>query len=335
MEYSNLNYLFEHLPARVRRDDGGPQAPLDYFNPGAFAALSGTTFRVFPEGVDLTLTGVTQIGAEQFSLQFSGPVNAIASGTKIVTHPLLGGFELFVSPIDFSSLGHYEAAFNRMPPPPLPAFLRRFLLFFALTLDGWDLMHERFYQMIAPATAPEAFVTFWLWALFDWSWYPRWFTLARKRLLYADFAQHLARRGTARGIEEFLKAFSVFARVYNRPQYWGEFAWGTAGWTITDAMGVVIQVDHVADEVNFDRGGQGWGEFAWGEGGSYFADTLPTLTRREIEDLCRFEWPMGQRVMIEYRRRRNVAGPDAWSERELLLNNFVPPEDSAPLTDWI
>ena len=78
-------------------------------------------------------------------------------------------------------------------------------------------------------------------------------------------------------------------------------------WTITDALGLVVQIDRLADEVNLDLNGQGFGEWVWGEG--YFADTLPTLTRREIEDLCRFEWPEGQRMMIDYRILRNIPGP--------------------------
>lgn len=211
-------------------------------------------------------------------------------------------------------------------------FLKRFLQFFGETLDEWDEVYETFYQKINPETAPEEFINFWLWALFGWSWFPKWFTLARKRQLYADFAQHLARRGTKLGIERFLKAFSIYARVYNRPQYWGEFVWGESGYTITDALGVVVNVSHLADEVNKDvQATAFWGEFAWGEG--CLRDTEPTLARKEIEDLIRFEWPNGHRVMVDYQIRRNVAGVEAWESDQPVFNeDIVPDENSGTIT---
>lgn len=210
-------------------------------------------------------------------------------------------------------------------------FLKRFLQYFCFTLDWWDVTYETFYLLINPQTAPESFINFWLWALFGWSWYPKWFTLARKRQLYADFTQHLARRGTKHGIEGFLKAFSIYSRVSNRPQYWGEFVWGEGGYTITDALGLVVQVSHLTDEVNKDVRQASWGEFAWGEG--IFREVEQTLTRKEIEDLIRFEWPQGNRVMVEYQVRRNVAGVEAWDSDELILNEeIVPDENSGPIT---
>jgi hypothetical protein len=220
-------------------------------------------------------------------------------------------------------------------------FLKRFLQFFGATLDEWDAVYENFYASIDPATASEEFIKWWLWALFGWSWYPTWFDftqresaggflllesgeeltteeggpiteeptlpLSQGRQFYADFATHLARRGTKRGIEEFLKAFSIYARVSNRPQYWGEFVWGEAGYTMTGPLLVIVQVSHLRDEVNKDVRGMAFGEFVWGEGDHYKA-VEPTLTRREIENLIRFEWPNGQRVMVEYQIRNNVAG---------------------------
>lgn len=210
-------------------------------------------------------------------------------------------------------------------------FLKRLCQVFGITLDEWDQVYETFYQKINPETAPEEFIDFWLWALFGWSWYPKWFTLARKRQLYADFARHLARRGTKLGIEEFLKAFSVHVRVSNRPQFWGEFVWGEGGYAITDALGVVVQVSHLADEVNKDVRAGSWGEFAWGE--SDFRDVEQTLTRKEIEDLIRFGWPQGHRVMIDYQVRRNVAGVEAWESDEPILNeDIVPDENSGAIT---
>src|SRR5215471_3199668 len=75
-------------------------------------------------------------------------------------------------------------------------FVKRFSQFFGTTMDGWDAIVDNFYQSIDPSTASEEFINWWLWALFGWSWYPSWFTLARKRALYAAFATHLAKRGT-------------------------------------------------------------------------------------------------------------------------------------------
>jgi len=211
-------------------------------------------------------------------------------------------------------------------------FVKRFCQVFGLTLDEWDALYENFYQQINPQTASEGFINFWLWALFGWSWFPRWFTLARKRQLYADFTRHLARRGTKLGIETFLKAFSIYARVSNGPQYWGEFVWGQGGYTITDALGIVVQVSHLADEVNKDVQAMAtWGDFAWGEG--CLRETEATLTRREIEDLVRFEWPNSHRVMVGYTVRRNVAGIEAWDSDEPIFNeDIVPDENSGAIT---
>jgi phage tail-like protein len=234
--------------------------------------------------------------------------------------------------MSFSNLDYlYQHLPARVRRDDADLFLKRFLRFFGETLDSWDLLFEFFFQQINPETASEPFINFWLWALFGWSWFPKWFTLARKRQLYADFAQHLARRGTNLGIEGFLKAFSIFSRVYNRPQYWGDFVWGEGDYTITDALGIAVQVSHLADEVNKDVQGNAWGEFAWGEG--YFRDTEATLTRKEIEDLLRFEWPNGQRMMVGYQVRRNVAGVQAWESDEPILNEeIVPDENSGAIT---
>ena len=228
----------------------------------------------------------------------------------------------------------YEHLPARVRRDDADLFVKHFLQFFGETLDDWDEVYETFYQKINPQTAPENFIDFWLWALFGWSWVPEWFTLARKRQLYADFTTHLARRGSRRGIEEFLKAFSIYTRVYNRPQYWGEFVWGEGGWTITNALGVVVQISHLADEVNPDlhsnTQSSGWGEYVWGEG--YIAETRATLTTREIEDLIRFEWPNGQCVMVEYQVRRNVAGVEAWDSDEPIFNeDIVPGENSGAM----
>lgn len=234
--------------------------------------------------------------------------------------------------MSFSNLEYlYQHLPGRVRRDDADLFLKRFLQFFGLTLDEWDELYENFYQQINPETASEPFINFWLWALFGWSWFPKWFTLARKRQLYADFAQHLARRGTPPGVEGFLRAFSIHARHYREPEYWGQFVWGEGGYTITEALGNVVQVSRLTDEVNKDVRGMSWGEMVWGEG--YFRETEATLTRKEIEDLIRFEWPNAQQMMIAYQVRRDVAGVEAWDSDEPILNEeIVPDENSGAIT---
>src|SRR5262245_14656782 len=140
--------------------------------------------------------------------------------------------------MSFSNLDYlYEHLPSRFRRDDDTAFLKRFISFFGATLDYWDQLIDTFYQKIRPDTAPIEFVHWWLWALFGWSWYPRWMSLGRKRHLYAWFATHLARRGTWFGIEQWLSEFSCFARVFSRPEYWGEFVWGETGWTVTAPLG--------------------------------------------------------------------------------------------------
>ncbi len=195
---------------------------------------------------------------------------------------------------------HLPARFRR-EDRELSLFLKRFLHWFGEQLDGWDAIYDTFYSRINPQTAPDEFVVFWLWALFGWSWYPSWFTLTRKQRLYANFATHLARRGTSFGIEDFLRDFSIFARVYARPQYIEEAYLGDEAWGVEGPLGVVVQISHLADEVNHDVYGQGIEEAYLEE--SFASDTRETLSKREIEDLIRFQWPQSQRVMIDYRVR--------------------------------
>jgi phage tail-like protein len=128
--------------------------------------------------------------------------------------------------------------------------LKRLLSVHGERLDEWDQVLDTFYQKIDPATASEEFVFYWLWALFGWSWYPSWYTLVRKRKLFADFAVLLARRGTRIGIQDWLREFSIFARVWNKPQYCDEAYLGEEGWFIDQPRGLVVQVSHLADEVN-------------------------------------------------------------------------------------
>jgi phage tail-like protein len=234
--------------------------------------------------------------------------------------------------MSFSNLDYlYQHFPARVRRDDADFFVKRFLQFFGDTLDGWDQVYETFYREINPETATEPWIDHWLWALFGWSWYPRWFTLARKRQLYADWTTHLARRGTPAGTEGLLRAFSVYARHYRAPEYWGEFVWGEAGWAITEPLGNVVQVSHLADEVNSDVRAMTWNEMVWGEG--YFRETEATLTTKEIENLIRYGWPNGQQMNVAYQVRRNVAGPEAWDSDQPILNeDIVPDENSGPIT---
>ena len=175
-------------------------------------------------------------------------------------------------------------------------FLKRFLSWFGGELDGVDEQLDSFYLKIKPETAPEKFIEWWLYALFGWSWFPPFFTPDHKRLFYANIARVYARRGTARGIEEFLAMFGVSAKVYNRPVVWGEFAYGENTWTISDALGFVVQVfpstAAVAEDQSF------WGEFLWGE--SHFAAATESIQRIDVEALLRFQQPISQEIIIDY-----------------------------------
>lgn len=184
-------------------------------------------------------------------------------------------------------------------------FLKRFLTFFGEQLDDWDATLDNFGAQIAPETASAEFIEWWLFSLFDWSWFPDWFTLANKRALYAHLATHYAARGTARGIENFLREFGVQSRVFAKPAYSGEYVWNDAPeWSMTDALEMVVQVHHLADPLNDASYYDG---FAWGE--SYCSETQPLLTKSEIEMLLRYQQPFGQKLYIEYLAHAQAASP--------------------------
>jgi phage tail-like protein len=187
---------------------------------------------------------------------------------------------------------HVPARFRR---DDAGEFLNRFLTFVGETLDGWDESFAGFHLQIAPATAGEEFIDWWLWALFGWAWFPEWYTLAEKRAFYAQIATLYAQRGTALGIERMLKAFGVHSRVSARPQYWGEFVWGEGGYTVDRPLAVLVEIKSVDDRVNPDA--QFWGQLAWGEG-NYYRPVVSSLRKSEIESLLRFEQPLGQAVAI-------------------------------------
>jgi phage tail-like protein len=174
-------------------------------------------------------------------------------------------------------------------------FLKRFLHFFGIEFDNFDLIFDTFFEKINPDTAPESFLDWWLWALYGWAWFPSWFTLQQKRHLYKDMATHYARRGTKRGIEEFLRAFGLHVRVFNQPQYWGEAVFGEDVWTMTGPLAIVVQVFPEAAAIPADQ--SFWGEFAWGE--AVFANPAKQVERADLERLLRFQWPIGHTIMIE------------------------------------
>lgn len=173
--------------------------------------------------------------------------------------------------------------------------LKRLLGFFGGELDRVDEAHDTFHLKIAPETAPQEFVEWWLWRLFGWGWFPTWFTLEQRREFYATVARHYARRGTKRGIEEFLAAFGITARVTNAPQYWGEFTVGEDGWLITAPLGLVVQIfpetAAVAEDQTF------LGEYTVGE--DHVAPALESVESVDVDELLRFQAPAGHIIVVE------------------------------------
>ncbi len=172
-------------------------------------------------------------------------------------------------------------------------FLKRYLQFFGDTLDDWDGTFEAFFFSIDPATAEGNWIEFWLENLFGWSWFPEWFTVVEKRRLYTNFARHLARRGTRRGIELWLLDFGIVARVHTRTLPWGEFVWGETNWAISEPLNIIV-------EILFYKSAQRdlhvWGEGAWGE--FYYTEPKPLFSLKEILDLVRFVQPHAQEIYL-------------------------------------
>ena len=86
----------------------------------------GTTFRANTVGVDLELGGVRHLGPltvgrtlvtgkEHFALDFMGPGGSrLASSLHEISHPELGNFQLFLTPVgQAGSVQRYEAIVNR------------------------------------------------------------------------------------------------------------------------------------------------------------------------------------------------------------------------------
>ena len=199
---------------------------------------------------------------------------------------------------DFNNLEYLYShlpGFYRRGDAERGLLLKRFLAWFGEECDGFDAQVDSLHEKVNPDTAPEEFVDYFLWSLFGWGYFPPWFTLEKKRAFYRDVATHYARRGTARGIEGLLAAFGIHARVYNRPLYWGGWTWGEAEWTVTEPLGLVVQIfpqtDALPDDLSF------WGAFTWGEG--VLATPSETLERADYEGLLRFGQPSGHEIVIE------------------------------------
>lgn len=182
-------------------------------------------------------------------------------------------------------------------------FLKRFLSFFGETLDKFDSDLDTFYQQIAPETASEEFVEWWLYAFFGWGWFPTWFNLDLKRAFYAHIATHYARRGTRRGIQEFLAAFGVNAIVETEPQVYGDFAWGEDTWLIDGPLGIVVRL--LPEAAAIPEALSFWGDFLVEE--SVLAEPGDNLQRADVDELLRFQQPLSQLIMIETLSYPNVS----------------------------
>jgi hypothetical protein len=99
---------------------------LDPLAEASYRPLVGSNFQVGTGGVVLKLVGVRNLGPlsvgrmlmtgkEYFALDFEGPAgNRLASAQHPLSHPDLGHFQLFVSPVGLTdSVQRYEAIVNR------------------------------------------------------------------------------------------------------------------------------------------------------------------------------------------------------------------------------
>jgi len=188
---------------------------------------------------------------------------------------------------------HLPARFRRDEAGEL---LKRFLTFVGETLDGWDSSFANFHQQIAPGTAAEEFIDWWLLALFGWAWFPSWYTLAEKRTFYGQVATLYAQRGTRTGIQNLLAAFGVHLRAYTSPAYWGLAFFGLDRWALNEPLVIVADVLWVDDRVN--AGACFWGDSFWGSVEAI--TTAETLSKSEIEMLLKFEQPFSQVMAVNY-----------------------------------
>jgi phage tail-like protein len=188
--------------------------------------------------------------------------------------------------------------------------LKRFLQFFGTTLDEWDGKFDSFFENIDPETVDGDWVSYWLDALFGWSWFPRWFTLADKRQLYGNFARHLARRGTRRGIELWLADFGIIARVHTRTPPYGEFVWGETTFAIPEPLELIVEIlflKQSSADICFT------GEAVWGE--SFYVEPAVMFTTREITDLIRYVQPHSQSITVVWRTSEQLPATGTYWEQ--------------------
>lgn len=185
-------------------------------------------------------------------------------------------------------------------------FLKRFLQFFGETLDDYDEIFDTFFEKIQPETVSEEWLEFWLETLFGWSWFPSWFTLEQKRNLYANFARHLARRGTARGIELWLADFRITARVHTKPAFYGEFCYGEGIVAVSEPLIIPIEILSAAPNQATDICVTGEG--CYGE--QFVADYAPLFTTKELADLLLYQQPLAQEILLMPRRNFAVSPVD-------------------------
>ena len=190
----------------------------------------------------------------------------------------------------------YEHLPSRFRREDKNTFLKRFLIFLGETLDGWDETYDTFHESVQPATAAARWVGFWLMQFFGWSWFPWWFTLADKRRVYGNFARHLGRRGTRRGIELFLRDFGIVARVHLRPVTWGEFVWGETSFSIAQPLHFIIEILSI-ETPNMDA--CFWDEGVWGE--SFYTVPRKPVTEKEIIELVKFQQPHAQVINVYWK----------------------------------
>ena len=211
---------------------------------------------------------------------------------------------------------HLPARFRR---DDKDLFLKRYLQVFGEALDDYDDDFDLFYQNINPATASEIWIEFWLRELFGWSWFPRWFTLTDKRRLYGNFAKHLARRGTALGIELWLKDFSIVARVYTKPAFYGESVWGDDTFRTFEPLLIAVELMYVEPRVWQDE--SVYGEGCLGE--AFYNYNDPLFTTAELFSLLKFVQPYAQEILIIRKsvpRRENRVLIDS-ATRQVLIDS--------------
>lgn len=199
-----------------------------------------------------------------------------------------------------SSLNNLEFLYEHLPArlrrDDETLFLKRFLTHSGETFDGFDRQLDTFYQKIDPATAPQEFIDWWLFTFFGWGWFPTWFSLERRRAFYASIATHYARRGTVRGIKEFLAAFGLRVIVEGVPRYWEEEVWGgESGWAISGPLGIVVRLMPEAPAINEEL--EFWSEAFWSE--AYGASPGENIQRADVDELLRFQWPLANFILIE------------------------------------